>query len=59
MISLDDIVQVSRCPMLDIFWQQPSFCRRWIALGYGASVSVVMDDGGQSLVVFTALRRNQ
>jgi hypothetical protein len=41
------------------FDSRPSFCRRWIALGYDASLSVVMDEGGKLLIVLRALRRKR
>ncbi len=45
-ICFDDIVQVLRGPVLDIFASNPSLCKRRMAFGYEASLSVVIEDGG-------------
>ena len=46
MIRLNDVVQIFRGAVFDIFGSSPSLCRRRIAFGYEASLSVVMDEGG-------------
>ncbi len=46
MIRLKDVIQIFRGVVYHIVRQKPSFCRRRIALGYDASLSVVMDEGG-------------
>jgi hypothetical protein len=45
-ICFNAIVQVFRGPVLDIFRQQPPLCKRRIAFGYEASLSVVIEEGG-------------
>jgi hypothetical protein len=45
-ICFNAIVQVFRGPVLDIFRQQPPLCKRRMAFGYEASLSVVIEEGG-------------
>ena len=46
MIRFKDVIQIFRGAVYHIFRKQPFVCRRRIALGYDASLSVVMEDGG-------------
>jgi hypothetical protein len=59
MIRLDDVVKYSDVQCATTPGSSPSFCTRRMALGYDASLSVVIDAGGQSLIVFTALRKER
>lgn len=45
-ICFNAIVQVFRGPVLDIFDSSPPRCKHRMALGYEASLSVVIDEGG-------------
>ena len=58
-IGLDDVVEILRGALLDILRQQASSCRRRIAFGYDASLSVVIDNGGEPLIVLRVLRRKR
>jgi hypothetical protein len=58
-IRLDDVVKYSDVQCATTPGSSPSFCTRRMALGYDASLSVVIDAGGQSLIVFTALRKER
>ena len=46
MIRLDDVVQVFDVRCTTSLGSSPSYFRRWIAFGYDASLSVVIDHGG-------------
>jgi hypothetical protein len=55
MIRLDDVVKYSDVQCATTPGSSTSICRRRMALGYDTSLSVVIDAGGQSLIVSTAL----
>jgi hypothetical protein len=59
MIRLDDGVKYSDVQCATPPGSSSSFCTRQMALGYDASLSVVIDAGGQSLIVFTALSKER
>jgi hypothetical protein len=59
MVRLDEANQIFRCQMLDMLRQIAVPLQAPIALRYEASFSVVMDDGGQSLIVFKVSRRKR
>ena len=46
MIRFNDVVEILRGPMLDILRQQPFVLQAPDRLGYEASLSVVIDEGG-------------